>query len=188
MAQETTAPAAPGEKLAGGKAHYIQEADYARLVLVDFYADWCGPCRGLAPTLSTLASENPDRLLVIKVNVDGSRSLASRLGVQGIPDIRFYRGGKQIDSMVGAAPLEDMRRIVQAHLPAKEPDLVADAPAAPVGMVNKLKQTFTKKEEAAAPPPTAAQVPSVPAQPPIQPVKKGDDWLPEGMTRDKARA
>jgi thioredoxin 1 len=193
--EATVATAAPGENLAGGKVHHILESDYDRLVadpdrlvLVDFYADWCGPCRALAPTLATLASENPERLLVIKVNVDGARSLASRLGVRGIPDIRFYRGGKQIDAMVGAAPLDDMRRIVQAHLPVKAPVPVAAAPAAaPVGMVDKLKQAITKKDEAAAPPPEpASQPPPTPVEPPIQPVKKGDDWLPEGMTRDRA--
>lgn len=190
----TVATAAPGEKLAGGKAHHILEGDYDRLVadpdrlvLVDFYADWCGPCRALAPSLATLATENPERLLVLKVNVDSARSLASRLGVRGIPDIRFYRGGKQIDAMVGAAPLDDMRRIVQAHLPVKAPAPVAAAPAAPVGMVDKLKQAITKRDEAAAPPPElATQPPPAPAQPPIQPVKKGDEWMPAGMSRDKA--
>jgi thioredoxin 1 len=192
--EATTTPAAPGETLAGGKVHHILETDYDRLVadpdrlvLVDFYADWCGPCRTLAPSLATLAAENPDRLLVIKVNVDGARSLASRLGVRGIPDIRFYRGGKQIDAIVGALPLEDLRRIVQAHLPVKAPAPVAAAPAAPVGMVDKLKQAITKKDEAAAPPPEQpVQPPPAPTEPPIQPIKKGDDWLPEGMTRDRA--
>lgn len=192
--EAAVATAAPGENLAGGKAHHILEGDYDRLVadpdrlvLVDFYADWCGPCRALAPTLATLSSENPDRLLVLKVNVDSARSLASRLGVRGIPDIRFYRGGKQIDAMVGAAPLDDMRRIVQAHLPVKASAPVVAAPAAPAGMVEKLKQAITKKDEAAAPvSEQAAQPPPGPAQPPIQPVKKGDDWMPAGMSRDKA--
>ena len=190
-------PVAAGERLAGGKVHHILEADYDRLVadpdrlvMVDFYADWCGPCRALAPTLATLAGENPDKLLILKINVDHARALAGRVGVNGIPDVRFFRGGKQIDTMVGAAPLEDVRRIVQAHLPANAPAPTAAAapppPSGPLGMVDKLKQAMTKKDEAA----TAAAAPAPapvaePAKPAIQPVKKNEEWLPQGMSKGK---
>lgn len=197
----STAEAAPstaalGENLSGGKVHHILEGDYDRLVadpnrliLVDFYADWCPPCRALAPTLATLASENPEKLLVLKVNVDHAQALAARAGVRGIPDIRFFRDGKQIDTVVGATPLEDMRRIVQAHLPANAPaaaPAATPAPAGPLDMVDKLKRAMTKKDEAdSAPIAQAAQPPAAPAQPAIQPIKKGDEWMPQGMSKGK---
>lgn len=179
---------AGGTRLTGGKPHHISEADFNtltadpdRLVLVDFYADWCAPCRVLAPILNTIAAENPERLLVLKVNVDHAQNLAKRLGVTSIPDLRFFRGGSQIDSMVGTPPVEDLRRIVQAHLPVAAP--AAPAAPAPVGMVEKLKDAVTKREQAATPPPPAP--PPGPAQPPIQPIKKGDDWMPAGMSKER---
>lgn len=200
--EATPVAVAPGERLPGGKVHHILENDFdrlvadpERLVMVDFYADWCGPCRALAPTLVTLAGENPEKLLILKVNVDHARALAGRVGVRGIPDIRFFRGGKQIDTMVGAAPLDDMRRIVQAHLPAKAPAPASPAPSpatsGPLGMVDKLKQAMTKKdgEATSQPPPnspsTAPSAPAAPPQPAIQPVKKNDEWMPQGMSKGK---
>ncbi len=69
-------------------------------VLVDFYADWCGPCRALAPTLEQLARENPSAKIV-KVNVDHSPNLAARYGVSGIPNLVLFRDGQVADQVVG---------------------------------------------------------------------------------------
>lgn len=70
-------------------------------VLVDFYADWCGPCRQLAPTINELADDLAGRAKVAKVNVDELRSLAGEYGVSSIPDVRVFSGGKSVDGSVG---------------------------------------------------------------------------------------
>ena len=80
-------------------------------VLVDFYADWCGPCKRLAPTLDELARETTNSRIV-KVNVDENGGVASRFGVRSIPALMLFKQGKMVDSVIGARPLEDLERFV----------------------------------------------------------------------------
>ncbi|HSB70585.1 MAG TPA: thioredoxin [Candidatus Methylomirabilis sp.] len=75
-----------------------------RLLLVDFWAEWCGPCRMIAPTLEELASEYKDRVAVGKVNVDENRKVATKFGVRSIPTLLFFRDGARVDQVVGAHP------------------------------------------------------------------------------------
>jgi thioredoxin 1 len=79
------------------------------LSLVDFTADWCPPCRRLAPDIDALASEFADSLTVVKVNVDDQPDLASRFGVLSVPTVMFFRSGQLVDRMVGAPPLAQLR-------------------------------------------------------------------------------
>ena len=74
-----------------------------RPVLVDFYADWCGPCRMLSPIIDEIAKERPD-IAVGKVNVDEERELASEFGVFSIPTVAVIRGGKVVHQVSGARP------------------------------------------------------------------------------------
>ena len=74
-----------------------------RKVLIDFYADWCGPCRMLAPVIEELAAENP-QYAVAKINVDNEPELASRFGVFSIPTLVVLEGGQVVDQAVGALP------------------------------------------------------------------------------------
>ena len=92
-----------------GKVHYADEADFAELVLnsdvtvlVDFYADWCGPCQMVAPVLEELAREATDAKIV-KVKVDHSPRLAARYGINSIPNLKVFEGGKVVDEEVGLA-------------------------------------------------------------------------------------
>ena len=87
-------------------------------VLIDFYADWCGPCRALAPTLRTLARQQAGKLVVIKVNTDRDQRLAGSLGVRGIPALYLYKGGRPVDQITGARPLSELSRWVAPHLAA----------------------------------------------------------------------
>jgi len=72
------------------------------LMIVDFWAEWCGPCRMIAPVLEELAAEYADRLAVGKVNVDEDRQIAARFGIRSIPTLLFFRDGARIDQVVGA--------------------------------------------------------------------------------------
>lgn len=74
------------------------------LVLVDFYADWCAPCRRLAPVIDELAEEYNGDVRFVKVNVDDNASLAVEFGVQSIPTLIFFKGGQQVAKIVGAPP------------------------------------------------------------------------------------
>ncbi len=70
-------------------------------VLVDFYADWCGPCRQLAPTIEQLARQYEGRAIVSKVNVDRHPELAGRYGIQSIPAVLFFKDGREVQRLVG---------------------------------------------------------------------------------------
>lgn len=79
-------------------------------VLVDFWAEWCMPCRMIAPIIEQLALEYSSRLKVGKVNVDEEMGLATRYGIRSIPTLILFKGGKPASQMVGAAPKTEIKR------------------------------------------------------------------------------
>jgi len=80
-------------------------------VLVDFYADWCGPCKMVAPLVDEIAGEKQGRMLVAKVDTDRAQELAGELGIRGVPTLILFQGGEEVERSTGYEP-EKVRRMV----------------------------------------------------------------------------
>jgi thioredoxin len=86
------------------------------VVLVDFWAEWCGPCRRLAPTVDALASEYDGRATVAKLNVDENPNIPGRYAVRGIPTLLIFKEGELAETIVGLRPKDDIARLIERHL------------------------------------------------------------------------
>jgi thioredoxin len=87
-------------------------------ILVDFYADWCAPCRMIAPILEELAGEYAGSLTVVKIDADASLNVAGQYGIQSLPTLLFFQDGKPAHKIVGALPKAALRAQVQKVLAA----------------------------------------------------------------------
>ena len=79
-------------------------------VVVDFWAEWCGPCRMIGPALEEISNEMAGKVKIAKVNIDENPEIASQLGIRSIPTLFIYRDGQKVDQMVGAKPKGDLSR------------------------------------------------------------------------------
>ncbi len=79
------------------------------VVMVDFWAPWCGPCRIIAPTIEELAKEYADKVKVGKLNTDENPEIATRYGIMGIPTIMFFKDGQRVDQIVGVVPKSTLK-------------------------------------------------------------------------------
>ncbi len=84
-------------------------------VLVDFWAEWCGPCRALAPKLEELAGELSGKVKIVKVNVDENQSTPAKFGVRGIPALLLFKGGKEVGQLVGNHPKDNILQFLNQH-------------------------------------------------------------------------
>ena len=85
-------------------------------LLVDFWAEWCGPCRMVAPILEQLSEEYTGKVRIGKLNVDDFSGLAGRYGIQSIPTLLMFKEGKVVDQFIGAAPREVLARLIDKHV------------------------------------------------------------------------
>ena len=88
----------------------------APLAMVDFWADWCGPCKMLSPVVESIGSQYEGKVLVGKVNVDEEPELARRFGVMNIPTVVFLKNGQEIDRKVGVMPPQVFTGVLDANL------------------------------------------------------------------------
>jgi len=85
------------------------------LTLVDFWAEWCAPCKALTPTIEQLATDYKDRVKVAKVDVDANPNIPGRFGIRGIPTVMLFKDGEQVDVFVGNSP-QKVREMVERAL------------------------------------------------------------------------
>ena len=101
---------------------YVQQDNWCEVessskpVLVDFWAEWCPPCRMLAPTFEKLAANYGDQIIFAKVNVDELPEVAGQYGIRSIPTLLLLRGGEVLEELVGARPYQDLARVLDRHL------------------------------------------------------------------------
>ena len=103
------------------------DESFNRPVVVDFWADWCEPCKQLMPVLEKLATEFAGAFLLVKVNADEQQMLASQLGVRSLPTVMVIKDGQPVDGFAGAQPEAQVRELLQKHLPSPWEARIAEA-------------------------------------------------------------
>jgi thioredoxin 1 len=87
-----------------------------KLVLVDYWAEWCGPCKMIAPILDDLSQDYEGRLQIAKMNVDENQAIPAKFGIRGIPTLMLFKGGELVATKVGALPKAQLTAFIDAHL------------------------------------------------------------------------
>ena len=90
--------------------------DSDQLSVIDFWAEWCGPCRAIGPVIEELSKEYAGKVKIGKVNVDVNPNTSMNYGITSIPAILFIKGGKVLDKQIGAVPKSELDKKIQAHL------------------------------------------------------------------------
>jgi len=97
-------------------AHFNEAVQKSPLMLIDCWADWCGPCRMIAPVIDELARDYVERLVVGKLNVDENPDTAMRFGIMSIPTLLIMKNGKEVDRIIGAVPKHFIEEKLKKHL------------------------------------------------------------------------
>ncbi len=105
----------------------VIEKSFEKPVLVDFWAEWCGPCRMISPVLEKLAEENKESWQLAKVDTDKNSEIASEYGVRGIPNVKLFRNGEVINEFTGALPEPQIKDWLKKSIPSKFADQIEKA-------------------------------------------------------------
>jgi thioredoxin 1 len=94
----------------------VIEASKTQPVVVDFWADWCRPCKMLTPTVEEIAREHAGRVKIVKLNVDENMNVPGKFSIRGIPTLLVFKGGQVADQIVGAVPKEQIVKVLERHI------------------------------------------------------------------------
>lgn len=108
----------------------VIEGSHERPVLVDFWADWCAPCRMLMPMLAKLADQYDGRFVLAKVDTEAEPALAAQFGIRSLPTVQLFRNGQAVDQFMGALPEPQVREFLDRHLPRASDGLIQQVRAA----------------------------------------------------------
>ena len=106
---------------------YLIDESFNRPVVVDFWADWCAPCKQLMPLLEQLADEYAGAFLLAKINADEQQGISQQLGVRSLPTVMVFKDGQPVDGFAGAQPETAVREMLQKHLPSPWDAKIAEA-------------------------------------------------------------
>ncbi|EAR09619.1 thioredoxin [Reinekea blandensis] len=128
------------------------EESAQRLVILDFWAEWCAPCKALGPILEKLAQEYAGQFLLAKINADEQQAITAQFGIRSLPTVAFVKNGQPVDAFQGAEPESAIRERLQQHLPAPWEGLIEDArQLASNGQVAEalplLREAYTQSDE-----------------------------------------
>ena len=94
----------------------VIEASINKLIVVDFWAPWCGPCRMVAPIVEEISKDFEGKIKVFKLNTDENPNVASQYGIRSIPTLMIFKGGQKVDTVVGAVPKATLSGTISKHL------------------------------------------------------------------------
>ena len=110
-------------RMASDKIQTLTDANFdqtvtqsAQPILVDFWAEWCGPCRRLAPTVDELATDYDGRVVVAKMNADENPTVPMRFSIRGIPTLLLFKGGQIVEQVVGLADKDSLKKLIDKHV------------------------------------------------------------------------
>lgn len=124
----------------------ILQESQNKIVMVDFWAEWCEPCKDLTPVLEKLAGEYSDKMLLAKVDCEAQQEIAAQFGVRSLPTVILVKDGQPIDGFAGAQPEGQIREMLDKHLPKPEDELFAQA--AELYSQGDFQQAFTPVKQA----------------------------------------